>query len=114
MVTDPARRYRTDPGHPEICNVWKLHHFFKPEWVDEEAGRCRAARIGCVEDKEILAESINRALEHFRQRRAELAARLAYVNDVLESGAHRAHAIARETIREVKERMRLLPGAIHD
>ena len=114
MVTDPARRYRNDPGHPEICNVWKLHRFFKPEWVEEEARRCRAAQIGCVEDKEILAESINKALEPFRQRRAELAAQPAYVTEVLEEGARRAHAIAKETIREVKERMRLLPGAIHD
>jgi tryptophanyl-tRNA synthetase len=114
MVTDPARRYRKDPGHPEICNVWKLHHSFKPEWVEEVATRCRAAEIGCVEDKKILAESMNKALEPFRQRRAELAARPDYVTEVLEAGARRAHAIARETIREVKERMRLLPGTIHD
>jgi tryptophanyl-tRNA synthetase len=114
MVTDPARRYRNDPGHPEICNVWKLHRFFKPEWVEEEARRCRAAQIGCVEDKEILAESINKALEPFRQRRAEFAAKPAYIAELMDSGAKRAHAIAKETIAEVKERMRLLPGNIHD
>jgi tryptophanyl-tRNA synthetase len=114
MVTDPARQFRKDPGHPEICNVWKLHRFFKPEWAEEEARQCRAAQIGCVDDKKILVDSINKALEPFRQRRAEFAAKPAYITELMDSGARRAHAIAKETLAEVKERMRLLPGHIHD
>ena len=114
MVTDPARQFRKDPGHPEICNVWKLHRFFKPEWAEEEARQCRAGEIGCVEDKKILVESINKALEPFRQRRAEFAAKPDYIAELMGTGASRARAIARETIREVKDRMRLLPGTKHD
>ncbi len=107
-VTDPARRYRTDPGHPEICNIYKLDEYFNPFQREEFAERCRRADIGCVEHKTILAEQINATLKSFRERRAELAAKPKYVTDVLTDGAQRARIIARETIREVKEKMGLL------
>jgi tryptophanyl-tRNA synthetase len=110
-VTDPARRYRSDPGHPEVCNVFRLHNFFTPARVEEIASECRSARIGCVDCKKILAESINSNLKPFRERRASLAARPGYVNQVLADGADRAEAIAKETIREVKEKMKLLQRA---
>ena len=29
-VTDPARQYRNDPGHPEVCNIYTLHGYFNP------------------------------------------------------------------------------------
>lgn len=106
--TDPERKYRRDPGHPEVCNVWRLHHHFNPDQVDGIAQECRDAIRGCVECKEQLAEGINRALGPFRERRAELAARPQYVGEVIADGAHRAHAIATETLREVKERMGLI------
>ncbi len=107
-VTDPARRYRSDPGHPEVCNVFRLHEIFTPTRVDEIASECRKAGIGCVACKKILAQSISLALDPFRQRRAILASNPNYVTEVLAEGAKRAEVIAKETIREVKERMRLL------
>jgi len=110
-VTDPARRYRSDPGHPDICNVFRLHNFFTQARVEEIASECRGARIGCVDCKKILAESINSNLKPFRERRASLASKPGYVNQVLSDGANRAEAIAKETIREVKEKMKLLQRA---
>jgi len=110
-VTDPARKYRSDPGHPEICNVFRLHNFFTPSRVEEIASECRSARIGCVDCKKILAEGINLNLKPFSERRASLASKPGYVNQVLADGANRAEAIAQETIREVKERMKLLQRA---
>lgn len=107
-VTDPARQRRTDPGHPEVCNIYKLHHFYDPERLGEIYTHCTTAGIGCVECKQNLAKSINNALAPLRQRRAELAAKPGLVAEVLAEGAHRAHAIAAETIREVKQKMRLL------
>ena len=107
-VTDPARKYRSDPGHPEICNVFRLHSFFTPARVEEIAAECRGARIGCVDCKKILAESISLNLELFRERRASLASKPSYVNQVLADGANRAEAIAEETIREVRTKMNLL------
>jgi len=106
--TDPARRYRSDPGHPEACNVFRLHNFFTPARVEEIASQCLSAAIGCVDCKKILAQSISSSLEPFRERRGELAARPGYVAQVLADGANRAEAIAEETMREVKEKMKLL------
>ncbi len=106
-VTDPARRYRNDPGHPEICNVYRLHQYFNPSQIDIRAEQCRSAKIGCVDCKMQLAEGVNSALKPFRERRAVLAAEPQYVTGVLAEGAQRAQVIARETIREVKQRMGL-------
>jgi tryptophanyl-tRNA synthetase len=110
-VTDPARRYRSDPGHPEVCNVFRLHNFFTQARVEEIASECRSAGIGCVDCKKILAESINLNLKPFREKRDALAARPSYVGQVLTDGANRAEAIADETLKEVKERMKLLQRA---
>ena len=107
-VTDPARQYRTDPGHPEICNVYSLHHFFNPLRLDEIGRQCRSAEIGCVDCKTLLAAGINTSLQPFRERRAKLATKPKYIADVLADGAQRARVIARETIKEVKQKMGLL------
>ena len=107
-VTDPARRYRHDPGHPEICNIYRLHSYFNPSQIDSIAEQCRSAKIGCVDCKTLLAQGLNSALKPFRERRAALAAKPQYVADVLADGAQRAQVIARETIREVKQKMGLI------
>ena len=107
-VTDPARRYRNDPGHPEICNIYRLHGHFNPEQVDDIAVQCRSAEIGCVDCKTLLAEKINLALKPFRERRAASAAKPKFVKEVLADGAQRASVIAKETMREVKQKMGLI------
>ena len=107
-VTDPARRYRTDPGHPDICNVYRLHGYFSPGQRDDIAARCRSAEIGCVDCKTLLAEAINSALKPFRERRAALAAKPEYIAEVLADGARRARVIARKTLKEAKQKMGLI------
>ena len=107
-VTDPARRYRDDPGHPEICNIFRLQGYFNPLQLDDIAERCRSAKIGCVDCKTLLAQEINSTLKPFRERRAALANKPQYIADVLADGAYRAKVIARKTLREVKQKMGLL------
>jgi len=107
-VTDPARRYRSDPGHPEICNIYRLQRYFNPLQLDDIAEQCRSAKIGCVDCKMLLAREINSTLKPFRERRATLAARPKYITSVLADGAQRAQVIARETLREVKLKMGLI------
>jgi tryptophanyl-tRNA synthetase len=107
-VTDPARQYRGDPGHPEVCNIYSLHRHFNPLQLDNIAVQCRSAKIGCVDCKVLLAQEINSSLEAFRERRASLANEPRYIANVLEDGAQRAQVIARETIREVKQKMGLI------
>jgi tryptophanyl-tRNA synthetase len=109
MVTDPARQYRTDPGHPEICNVFHLHKHFlpDPEAIDQIEADCRGAAIGCVEHKKWFAKDLADYFAPFRTRRAELAADPNHVWEVLADGASRARVIAAETLAEVKEKVGL-------
>jgi tryptophanyl-tRNA synthetase len=108
MVTDPARMKRTDPGNPDICNVYTMHKIFSSsEEVEMVDTACRRAGIGCVDCKKLLAKNLNCHLEPFRARRAEFASRPDYVRDVLNDGARRARVIAEETMQEVREAIHL-------
>ncbi len=103
MVTDPARRYRDDPGHPEVCNVFTLHGYFSAGEVDQVEHDCRTAAIGCVDCKRKFAGNLGDYFAPLRERRAELAADPGYVWDVLGDGARRAETIAAEVLGEVKD-----------
>jgi len=108
MVTDPARLRRNDPGNPDVCNVFTMHKIFSPrEEVDMIDAECRKAGIGCVDCKLRFANNLNGNLEPFRAKRAELASRESYVQDVLNEGGKRARAIAQKTMAEVRQAMAL-------
>lgn len=108
MVTDPQRIKRTDPGNPDVCNVFNLHKVFTPkddvEMIDRE---CRQAGIGCVDCKKRFAENLNRTLGPFREKREELAAKPEMIQAVLDDGASRARVIAEETMRAVRAAVQL-------
>ncbi|MCZ6544685.1 MAG: tryptophan--tRNA ligase [Chloroflexi bacterium] len=108
-VTDTQRRLRSDPGRPEVCNVYSLHEFFDPEkrpWIYEQ---CTTAGIGCVDCKGILADAINDFFRPIRERRRELEADPDQVHAVLAEGARRAAEIARPVLAEVKDKVGLPP-----
>ena len=108
MVTDPARQRRTDPGNPDVCNVFTMHKIFSSqEEVDMINTECRRAGIGCVDCKLRFAANLNKNLEPFRAKRAKLASNPNYVQDVLQDGAKRARAIAEQTMVEVRAAMQL-------
>lgn len=108
MVTDPARQRKTDPGNPDVCNVFTMHKIFSPQdEVDMINTECRRAGIGCVDCKLRFANNLNKHLEPFRAKRAELESKTDYVKDVLDDGAKRAGAIAQNTMEEVREAMQL-------
>jgi tryptophanyl-tRNA synthetase len=106
--TDEKRKRRQDPGEPNDCNVYSLHrHVTPPEkWPYIETG-CRTAAIGCLDCKGILAESIEAIARPIRERAAALDADPGSVDRVLEEGAERAGAIARDTLREVQQKVGL-------
>ena len=107
-VTDPQRIRRDDPGRPEVCNVFTLHgHFTDAATRADIDGKCRAAEIGCVDCKRILADNIAAAFAPFRERAAHYRAHPEEVRRVLDEGAVRARAIARETMAEVRQKMGL-------
>ncbi len=108
MVTDPARIKRTDPGNPDICNVFSMHKLFSStEEIDMVNVECRRAGIGCVDCKMLLAKNLNGHLEPFRAKRAELASEPDYISDVLRDGGRRARVLAQQTMEDVREAMQL-------
>ena len=106
MVTDTQRILRTDPGHPERCNVCQLQRFFGDDhealWEGE-----RTARTGCVDMKRLLADRIVDHYAEARDRYQELLALPRRIDEILAAGAERLLPAAVSTMREVRERMGL-------
>lgn len=108
MVTDPARVKRTDPGNPDVCNVFTMHKIFSPqEEVEMINVECRRAGIGCVDCKMRFAANLNKHLEPFRAKRAEFESKPDEVQAILDGGGKRARAIAQGVMKEVREAMKL-------
>ncbi|MEK7333553.1 MAG: tryptophan--tRNA ligase [Nitrospirota bacterium] len=108
MMTDPARKRRTDKGNPELSPVFQLHRIFSTkEERNEVAEGCRTAGIGCVECKKILIKNIFRVLEPIWQKRSELIANPKLVMEVAEKGTDKARKVAEETMHFVREAMGL-------
>lgn len=106
MFTDPQRQKRSDPGRPEVCNLYDFHKLMSPADVQERvAHECRAATIGCVDDKKLLAQIITDFLEPVRKRREELDRDTVY--DILLDGSRRARELAGETMELVRAAMKL-------
>ncbi len=102
-VTDENRKRRTDPGNPDVCNIYTLHKFFTEVPQVREIDRdCRSAAIGCVDCKKILAGTIEARLGPTRQRYQELMHNPAEIQKALEAGGARCRTIARETMKEVR------------
>jgi tryptophanyl-tRNA synthetase len=109
MVTDPQRIKRTDPGRPEVCNVCQLHRFFGGDYLQIQDGE-RTARTGCVETKGLLAERIIEFFRPMRERRAELAADPAVVEDTLAAGAGKVRPIIDATMADVRAAVGIGPA----
>ena len=108
MLTDPARKRRSDPGDPDICPVFDLHRAFSPQATREWAANgCRTAGIGCLDCKAKLSEHMLEKLAVVHARRPELAARPDAVWDVLLEGSKRARAVAEATLDEVRSAMKI-------
>jgi tryptophanyl-tRNA synthetase len=108
MLTDPARKRRTDPGDPDKCPVFDLHRAFSPQATREwAASGCRTAGIGCLDCKARLSEHMLEKLAVVHARRPELAARPDSVWDILIEGSKRARAVAEATLDEVRSAMKI-------
>jgi tryptophanyl-tRNA synthetase len=105
-MTDPKRIRKTDPGTPEVCNIYHLPKAFSPPaTVEHVAVQCSTAGWGCIDCKKVLAESMEKELVPIRARAKELETNPAMIGEVLAAGASRVRSIARETIDGVRDRM---------
>jgi len=107
MITDPARIRKNDPGHPEVCVVHKYHSIYSLDRVAGLEEECRKGGIGCVACKKMLHASLDSILSPLREKRKEIVSRQGYVQEVLSDGAQRARAVAGETMKMVREAIKL-------
>lgn len=108
MVTDPARVRRTDPGNPDLCPVYEFHKIYSPQAVrDQIQTDCRTAAIGCIDCKKLVADRMVEQLTPMWHARAKLIGNPSLVDDVVETGSHRAAEVARTTLHEVNEAMKI-------
>jgi tryptophanyl-tRNA synthetase len=108
MPTDPARVRRTDAGDPDRCPVWQLHQVYSDEackdWVQKG---CRSAGIGCLECKQPVIDGILREQAPMRERASTYLDNPQLVRDIIADGNDKARALARETMRDVRDAMGL-------
>ena len=108
MVTDPARKRRTDPGNPDVCPVYDWHKLFSTperdrgrlEWV---RNGCTTAGIGCIECKAAMAENLIKWIEPVRDRRLKWENDQKGVLKILDEGSQRARESAKQTMQRVRE-----------
>jgi len=111
--TDPQRLRKSDPGRPEICNIYTMHKAVSPpETVTDVHASCTEAKWGCVDCKKVLFEHFEKELIPLRAKRQELDASPEIVNGALARGASKARVLARETMTEVRGVMGLGSRAV--
>ncbi len=107
MFTDPARKRKSDPGHPERCNVFSYYDIVKPELKNDVSNWCRKAEKGCVECKKILLKEMRAFIEPKRTRKKEILKNKSKIDAILKEGEAKARTVASATLREAKETMGL-------
>lgn len=110
MLTDPARKLKSDPGNPDVCNLFPYHELVSSDAEQQEirAG-CTSASMGCVQCKKIFIRNLEKLMEPFHERRASLMQKHGAVRDILESGNEMARKFANETMKDARARMGLAP-----
>ncbi|MFH1061806.1 MAG: tryptophan--tRNA ligase [Candidatus Omnitrophota bacterium] len=104
MITDPKRIRKTDPGHPEVCNVYSYYKVFTDQQLcSGVAEQCKNARIGCTDCKKRLGDVLVKFLQPIQAKRKELINDKKTILKILETGREKAATIARATMKEVRQ-----------
>lgn len=108
MVTDPDRARRSDPGNPDICNVFSFHHMYSPkDTINDINEQCRKALIGCVDCKKMIAKNLIKFLETIREKREYYATRPDTLDEIIDAGNKKAKEVAAQTMDEVRSAIKL-------
>jgi tryptophanyl-tRNA synthetase len=101
--TDPQRVKRTDPGNPDVCNIFAYQKLMqKPEALAEIDKGCRTAGIGCVDCKKRLLGELEAFREPIRQKRLKILGN-SELDDIIAAGNSAARREAQATMQQVRE-----------
>ncbi len=104
MITDPLRPRKTDPGHPDDCNVYAFHGLMsKKERVAEIHRDCTSAGLGCTDCKGEMAQRLIEFFKPVMEKRRELLEKPAVVDEIIAAGNERARKVAAATMAEVRD-----------
>lgn len=124
-ITDPARKFKTDPGHPEVCNIFAYHKLFTgvgatsvapmgrlkpslPSMTVAEIDRdCRAAKIGCVDCKKLCIANAIEYWKPFQEKRGKWVLKPYKILKIAEDGSKKAASEAEKNMVRVREAMGL-------
>ena len=108
MFTDKARLRRSDPGNPDVCNLYPYHVLLSsPEEQAQIRQGCTCAQLGCVDCKKIFLKNLAAFLGPLQERRNAVEAKPGAVEEILERGNERARAFAEQTMELAREKMGL-------
>jgi tryptophanyl-tRNA synthetase len=103
MVTDPARKRRSDKGHPDVCPVFYFHKIFNKENGNTVAEECREAARGCVDCKKEMLAHLRPFTEPIYEKRKTLEKKKDSIKAMVLEGSLKAKLIASATLEEAKE-----------
>lgn len=102
MFTDPARKKKNDPGHPDICNVFSYHVIFSPEIKDQVRDWCVNAKKGCRECKSVLLKALEDFIAPRREKKRNILKKKSFIEDILNEGSKTANKVSGETLIKAK------------
>lgn len=108
-ITDRSRIKKTDPGHPDECEVVCPYYqiFADEETIKRQRYNCENAIWGCAECKRKLAGIIDDHFRETRQKRVELEQNIDYVHEIIKKGSEKAREEVSRTMKQLKEVMHL-------
>jgi tryptophanyl-tRNA synthetase len=109
-MTDPQRVRKSDPGRPEVCNIFQLHTAFSDApTLAHVAEQCTTAGWGCMDCKKVLHGNMLADLTPIRARAATMNADPSLVLDALADGTRAARTVAARTMAEVRDAIGMNP-----
>lgn len=106
MLTDPQRKRRSDPGDPDVCNLYPFHKIYSPKAMQEEVNAdCRMASIGCTDCKKKLMETMVAGMRPHMEKRKDVVSKPNEVWEILDAGTQKARKVAQATLQEAKDIM---------
>jgi tryptophanyl-tRNA synthetase len=108
MITDPQRARRSDPGNPDVCNVFEFHKLYTDAAMTAQIDtQCRAAQIGCVDCKKLMAVQLIQGLGPIHEKRAYFQDHPKIVDEIIAQGNRNAREVARRTMAEVRAAIKI-------
>ncbi len=109
MFTDPQKLRKNDPGRPDICPVFAYHKLFTgdSQLVNQIKEDCSNGKLGCVDCKKIVFNSLEEFIAPFRTQRENLEKNTDTLMDIFHEGSEKAGEIASQTVGEVREALNI-------